>query len=625
MKLPTLSPRFSASRRGLIALLLLSSLLVSAGTAGTQNVDTPARTLTVTNTSEALNGDVSNPAALIANPGADGISLIEALVAVEADTGAHETIDFDPSLTGSVINLSQNLPPIWRDGLTLDGDGNDDGIPDITLEGSDRVSQALPIRASEVNIEGLHFRDFTATAIEISTLPDPNDRLVENVALRHNIFTNIGESAIVLRNDQDHAVIRDIEISGNTFQNYRFGIKLHAGFAPGANDDEISNVSIVSNTLLVNRSAVGIFISPSGVANTSHNTIRDIQIRGNTIRGHTNSSILIDAANQADCNHNLTSNITITENQIDGTPVTIELVSVGESGTNATGNLLSNVTLTDNTLTGGGIHIGGATGRNSHANAISGVLIDRDHIISSVANGIYLNAGSSSAHDNLIENVVMRNTFVGDCHDAGVLMHGDDSSSPNNAINNVTIANLTLVKNGVDSLWAGGLNLNSLDASNTIRGVTVSSTVLWQNGGGDSIRGSLTPASVIHSRLNGAPFAGNNGNINLSPGFVNPASGDYHLQPTSPCIDSGDPTAANAGTFDLDKNSRLWDGNGDGLAEVDMGAYELDITIPPQTDGQGNGDNPPMGMLCLAASLALALALGLWVWRKRRRSASPKR
>jgi hypothetical protein len=31
------------------------------------------------------------------------------------------------------------------------------------------------------------------------------------------------------------------------------------------------------------------------------------------------------------------------------------------------------------------------------------------------------------------------------------------------------------------------------------------------------------------------------GNINSDPLFVNPAIGDYHLQPTSPCINAGDP------------------------------------------------------------------------------------
>ena len=65
----------------------------------------------------------------------------------------------------------------------------------------------------------------------------------------------------------------------------------------------------------------------------------------------------------------------IADNKIDGTPVTIEIVSVGQSGTNATGNVLSDVTIRDNVLTGGGIQFGGATGNGANDNTISGVLI----------------------------------------------------------------------------------------------------------------------------------------------------------------------------------------------------------------------------------------------------------
>jgi hypothetical protein len=603
--------------RGLIALLLLSLILGNGRTANAQDANTPGLTLTVTNMSEDLNGDISSPAALLANPGADGISLTEALAAVEADTGDHETINFDPSLGGAVINLTQTLPSIYRDGLTLNGDSDDDGVPDITIDGSGSVSHALLVSASDVIIEYLHFRDFTWSAIEIRTIPELEVHLLENLVLRHNILTNDGWSAIGIIHNQSHAVVRNVEISDNTFQNNLYSIRITAGFDPDANDNEISTVSILSNTLLASGPAVGILLSTAGGANVSRNTIRDIQIQGNTISGHTNPSILVDAANQANCSDNLVNNLVIAENKIDGTPVTIEMISVGESGTNAAGNVLSNVTITDNILSGGGIQFGGASGYNSHGNTISDVLLDRNHISTCAANAISFYAGTGGSHDNLLENVMLRNTFIGNCHDAGVLLHGDNSSSTRNVINNVTISNLTLVNNGVESGWAGGLNINTLDNSNTITGVTVANTILWQNGGGDAILGSLAPASVITSRLNDVRFTGNNGNFNLSPGFVDPTSGDYHLQPTSHCIDSGDPTAANVGTLDLDKHSRLWDGNGDGLAVVDRGAYELNITVTPEIEDQGNGSTSPTVIICLAAG-GMVLIMGVLLLRKKR-------
>lgn len=600
---------------GVTALLLSSPMLEGNGTATAQNGSTPALMLTVTNASEDINGDVSSPAALLASPGADGISLVEALKAVEADIGAHETINFSPTLSGSRIKLTQDLPSSWRDGFTLDGDIDDDGVPDITIDGGGVISHAIRIQAaSDVVIEGLHFRNFTRFGIEINIGPQDDVHSMGNLILRHNTFQYISESAIVVSHNQSHSVISDIEIVENTFQNYRYAIKLNAGFSPGASDNEISNVLIRSNTLIAPGFAIGISISP-GINDVSQNTIRNIAIRENQISGHANSSILIDAAAK-NCTDNLIDGILIAENQIDGTPVTIEVVGVGESGIDAARNRITNITITDNHLTGGGIQFGGATGFHSHDNTISGVLIDRNHITSCAANGIFFMAGSGGSQDNLIENVVMSNTLIGDCRDAGILLHGDDRSSLNNVINNVTIANLTLVKNGVDSRWAGGININTLDASNAIHGVTVSNTILWQNGGGDAILGALAPASVTYSRLDDWRFVDNNGNFNSPPDFVDPTSGDYHLQSDSPCIDSGDPLAVNVGELDLDQNTRLWDANGDGIAVVDRGAYELNIIRAPETSVPTADSETPIEGIC--ASGGIALIAVLWLWWKRR-------
>jgi hypothetical protein len=281
--------------------------------------------------------------------------------------------------------------------------------------------------------------------------------------------------------------------------------------------------------------------------------------------------------------------VVIADNRIDGTPVTIELVSVGQSGAEATGNVLSDVSITGNVLTGGGIQFGGATGAGASNNTISGVLIDRNHISSCAANGVFLIAGSGGAHDNLLEDVVLRNSFAGDCVDAGVLLHGESSASPDNTLSGVTIANLTLVDNGVGSAWAGGLNINSKDGSNVISGVTVSNTIMWGNGGGDAIRGSLAPDSVAYSLLGDGRFVGSNGNIYESPGFADPGPGDYRLQSDSPCVDTGDPAGTDVGPKDLDNGVRVWDGDDDLVAVVDRGAWEYDSIAAQEMDVRGNG------------------------------------
>jgi hypothetical protein len=86
--------------------------------------------------------------------------------------------------------------------------------------------------------------------------------------------------------------------------------------------------------------------------------------------------------------------------------------------------------------------------------------------------------------------------------------------------------------------------------------VTVTNSVFWENTWQQIVKGDL--ATVTYCDVQNG-FTGT-GNIGTDPLFVNAAAGDFHLQPTSPCINGGDPasprdadgTAADMGAFPYD-------------------------------------------------------------------------
>jgi hypothetical protein len=132
------------------------------------------------------------------------------------------------------------------------------------------------------------------------------------------------------------------------------------------------------------------------------------------------------------------------------------------------------------------------------------------------------------------------------------------SSSP-------TLTNCTFEGN---SAFLDGGGMENLGSSSP----TLTNCILWGNVPGQILSDSRSPV-VTYSDVQGG-YTGE-GNIDADPLFLDAANGDYHLRPGSPCIDAGYNAAPNLPAHDFEGDPRIVDGDGDGVAVVDMGVDEV--------------------------------------------------
>lgn len=135
----------------------------------------------------------------------------------------------------------------------------------------------------------------------------------------------------------------------------------------------------------------------------------------------------------------------------------------------------------------------------------------------------------------------------------------------------VTIRHCTFYGNVASWASSDGGAVYSVGASTN---VYIRNSIFWNNSGLD-IAGNGSVYYVSYSCVEDG-FLGD-GNIDQNPLFI--SSDDYHLQQGSPCVDAGSNTSAQGIDSDYDGRDRCVDGNMDGSAGVDMGAYERGLTL----------------------------------------------
>ncbi len=216
-----------------------------------------------------------------------------------------------------------------------------------------------------------------------------------------------------------------------------------------------------------------------------------------------------------------------------------------------------------------------------HAGGIQGVdgLIDRCIIYGNST--VKQNGGGLSACHGTISNCLI--------YDNTATLNGGGMAYCIGDIVNCTIANNTAGVSGGGMVWCGS--------------ATITNCIIWGNNLEQIDEGAPTYSCIQDWSGDGT------GNITTDPEFADPNNEDYHLLAESPCIDAGDPNhAAAPGATGLDGNPRILDGDNDGEAVVDMGAYEtvgpamveVEMKFTPQALNPGSQGNWVKAHLVLA-------------------------
>jgi len=297
---------------------------------------------------------------------------------------------------------------------------------------------------------------------------------------------------------------------------------------------------VLSGFTIRNGGLTGVTITIGGGGIFGHGT--KARIEHNTITGNSASGDDPSGGGLYHCNGTIQNNV-ITNNS-----------SVGRGG--AGGGLANcNGTIQNNVITGNSAsgYQQGAGGGLANCNGT----IQNNVITGNSASGLTYSYGGGlcGCYATIQNNVITSNSASGNVYGYGGGL--DDCKGP--------IRNNTITSNSAKT-EGGGLY--------SCTGAIVS-CIIWGNTA--PVYSQISNHAIPnYSCIQGYTVGQGQGNIGLNPRFVGP--NNFHLLADSPCIDTG--TNANCPALDKDGNARPVDGNGDGRAICDIGAYEHGRVAP---------------------------------------------
>ncbi len=293
--------------------------------------------ITVTNATMAINGDTSSVSALVANPGPDGISLQEAIIATNNDPGTWN-IQFAPVLKGSTI-VVDSAPPVLGlsyltgGNVTINGDIDGDGQPDITLTSQSGTGTTIFVISGGNTLYGLALQN-CGICVQIQRpsakfqLPAVTGTTFSNITIGNLVMTNIqnagisvspvnGEAdtvpALVTGNTWDHILITGNTITGSV-SGPQLGIDVEL---IGMVGDTLQHTIIANNNIVVPMYfAKGIAMNVGAGIGSSNNQALDTLIADNTIEAAVPETAIRVGEGLDSASANLIDGVQIVANQI---------------------------------------------------------------------------------------------------------------------------------------------------------------------------------------------------------------------------------------------------------------------------------------------------------------------
>ena len=441
-RLPQAGPPRRSGRRlqRLLPTLLLLSLWPRPGFAADIVVRTAEDRLAPTfATFEILERDATTRCGTLVDPAAfpAAPSLREALIYANHLPGP-DTITFVPALRGQtlVVNFdgpdagaeADPLPPLCGGAITVNGDIDGDGTPDITLDGSPLLLESgwgLYVDSDHNTITGVALQNFPDAAITVGA--GARTAAVTGNQITHNTITGGTLGVLVFAGVTTTGTVAATTISDNTVSGASFAGILASAAVTGS---VLDGTRITDNVVHQNGQA-GILVELVKRTGETPTAMRltTTTIQGNEVAAHPAAGIVV--WNRFATTSQLTQ-LRLVENHVFENSVGIR---VGGGYCGATGNRLEGEiarnTLAQNLV---GIDVLGATNRycdgetpRSPATHNHMTLAITDNVLEEVGwTGIHILGGFVDAHHNTVTATLTGNTVRGGDH--GLALRGGEAN-----------------------------------------------------------------------------------------------------------------------------------------------------------------------------------------------------